>query len=147
MYTFVYFTLLVFKLRQKLFSQNARVTPSLSLCVSTLSLNMEIVQRRGELIKFQQGYITNQNVYAIINFVYAKGYERDLDGTLAAAGASVVTEYEKECSKENRLVRRGIVVTTAGNLPIKNIFHCIVNDRPEKMKDALSVALRQADRE
>ena len=28
--TFIYFTLLVFKLRQKLFSQNARVAPSLS---------------------------------------------------------------------------------------------------------------------
>ena len=108
---------------------------------------MEIVQRRGGLVKFQQGNITNQYVDAIINFVYSKGRVRDLDGILAAAGASVVTEYEKECSKDNRLVRRGVVVTTAGNLPNKKIFHCIVNDRPEKMKDALCVALRQADRE
>ena len=111
----------------------------------------EIMEISGEFIslKFQQGKITHQEVDAIVNFVYHPEEEHmsDFDGVLAAAGQEITTEYENENSKDNRLVRRGVVVTTAGKLPCKKIFHVNVANHVGKMKDALHTALRQADRE
>ena len=72
---------------------------------------------------------------------------RDLDGVVAAAGQDIATEYENENSKDNRLVRRGVVITSAGNLPCKKILHVNVTNHVGKMKDALHTALRHAARE
>ena len=55
MYTFIYFTFLVFKLRQKLFSQNARVAPSLNnSVVQTIFSNID--KNAGPLILLSVHY-------------------------------------------------------------------------------------------
>ncbi|XP_072016874.1 uncharacterized protein TM_0508-like [Amphiura filiformis] len=99
------------------------------------------------LVKYLQGDIKEQDVDAIINFVYPEEHLPDANGILAAAGQRILAEFEDEKAKENRLVRRGVIVTSAGNLPFKKIFHVIVTHHSAKMKDALYTALRQADRE
>ena len=99
------------------------------------------------LVKLQQGKIMHQEVDAVVNFIYPEGHVRDFDGVLAAAGQGIATEYENKSYKDNRLVRRGVVVTATGNLPCKKIFHVNVTNHVAKMKDALNTALRHADRE
>ncbi|XP_072017255.1 uncharacterized protein TM_0508-like [Amphiura filiformis] len=99
------------------------------------------------LIKYLQGDIKEQDVDAIINFVYPEELLRDANGVFAAAGERILAEFEDEKAKENRLVRRGVIVTSAGNLPFKKIFHVMATHNTAKMKDALHTALRQADRE
>ncbi len=107
---------------------------------------MEIQGERCS-IKYHNGDIKEQAVDAIINFVYPEEHQRDAYGILAAAGEAVAVEFEKGKAQDNRLVRRGVVATSGGDLPFKKIYHIIVTDQPAKLKDALHVALRQADRD
>ncbi len=98
-------------------------------------------------IKYHDGDIKEQSVDAIINFVYPEEHQRDAYGILAAAGQAVVSEFENGKAQDNRLVRRGVVATSGGDLPFKKIYHIIATHQPSKLKDALYVALRQADRD
>ncbi len=99
------------------------------------------------VVSYHDGDIKEQAVDAIINFVYPEEHQRDAYGILAAAGEVVLAEFEKGKSQDNRLVRRGVVATSGGDLPFKKIYHIIATHQPAKMKDALHTALRQADRD
>ncbi len=98
-------------------------------------------------IKYHDGDIKDQSVDAIINFVYPEEHQRDAYGILAAAGEAVAVEFENGKAQDNRLVRRGVVATSGGDLPFKKIYHIIATHQPSKLKDSLYVALRQADRD
>ena len=80
----------------------------------------------------------------VINFVYKENIYNN-DGILEAAGDAVKQEYE--VLKNERDVKKGVVITSAGNLPSKAIFHVTVFPHPAKFKTALHTALRLADRQ
>ena len=83
----------------------------------------------------------------LFNFIYPEDREdlKDADGILEAAGEDVKQEYKMK--KENGDFRRGVLVTAAGNLPQKKIFHIELSRNESKAKDVISAALRMADRE
>ena len=82
---------------------------------------------------------------AIINFIYEDNIYGN-DGIIEAAGDAVKQEYEVNRMKGERDVKKGVVVTGAGNLPSKAIFHVTVFPHQAKFRTALHTALRLADR-
>ena len=82
---------------------------------------------------------------AIINFVYEDNIYGN-DGIIEAAGDAVKQEYEVNRLKDEHNVKKGVVVTGAGNLHSQSIFHVTIFPNPAKFKNALHIALRLADR-
>ena len=94
---------------------------------------------RGDITKLR-------NTDSIANFVYeAEIYGRM--GIMQAAGDAVKQEYDKH-RLQNDLphVRYGAVMTTAGNLPYKAIYHVQVFEQSAKFENAIYKALQLADR-
>ena len=72
---------------------------------------------------------------AIVNFVY---YDQiyDKNGILEAAGDPVKQEYdEKRLDNNSQTVKKGVVITGAGNLPSQAIFHVTIFQHPGKIQD------------
>ena len=73
-------------------------------------------------------------------------------GIIQAAGDAVKQEYETNLLHNVNHVQRdhhmryGVVLTTAGNLPYKAIFHVKVFEQSAKFENAIYKALQLADR-
>ena len=95
---------------------------------------------------------------ALINFIYP--HNKDKLGIFATAGEKVVQEYEEKKNSDDSVVKKGVVITSAGNLPHhRKIFHIQVDFRPlsgpvrtgfqghVKFRYAVMTALKMADKE
>ncbi|XP_072031845.1 uncharacterized protein [Amphiura filiformis] len=91
--------------------------------------------------------IKQEKCDGLFNFIYPEDRDEltDADGIMEAAGEMVKQEYETK--KQNGDARRGVIVTSAGNLPQKKIFHIEMIRNESKAKDSVSAALRKADKE
>ena len=90
--------------------------------------------------------IKREETDGLFNFIYPETRQdlQDAHGILEAAGDLVKQEYATR--KQDGSARRGVLMTDAGNLPQKKIFHIDLNNNESKAKDAISMALRMADR-
>ncbi len=80
---------------------------------------------------------------ALINFVYEDA-KYGKDDIIEAAGETVRKEFDENCTKDDALVKQGVVITNAGTLPVKKIFHITVFSEPEQFQAALRSALHSA---
>ena len=87
-----------------------------------------------------------KNTDSIVQFVYKDSSIDGRMGIMQAAGDAVRQEYDAKHRQDLPYVRYGVVMTTAGNLPYKAIFHVDVFEEPPKFENAINKALQLADK-
>ncbi|XP_072052001.1 uncharacterized protein [Amphiura filiformis] len=101
-------------------------------------------------IQILKGDITTEDTQLVV--VYRSKDNNTVEGdslrVLQAAGVGIETEYQNTKAQGGRYVKKGVVMTTAGNLRHpRRILHLLLDDNPRTLRSTILTAFRFAEKQ